>query len=196
VGGAETRSQRPYNETIERTLFSKAEIQAALARLAGQIAADFAGKPLLVLGVLKGALYVTADLVRAISRLPDGPSELDVDFLVVSSYGNSTRSSGEVRLLKDVDQNIAGKHVLVVEDIIDNGLTLQYLRSLLSGRGPASLKSCVLFDKPYNRRVDVPIDYVGLVTPDEFVVGYGLDYRESYRNLPYLAQLRSWVFSE
>jgi hypoxanthine phosphoribosyltransferase len=196
VGGAETRSQRPYNETIERTLFSKAEIQAALARLAGQIAADFAGKPLLVLGVLKGALYVTADLVRAISRLPDGPSELDVDFLVVSSYGNSTRSSGEVRLLKDVDQNIAGKHVLVVEDIVDNGLTLQYLRSLLSGRGPASLKSCVLFDKPYNRRVDVPIDYVGLVAPDEFVVGYGLDYRESYRNLPYLAQLRPWVFSE
>jgi hypoxanthine phosphoribosyltransferase len=185
-----------YEGTIERTLFSEAEIRAAVARLASQIAADFSGKPLLVLGVLKGALYVTVDLVRAISRVPGGPSEMELDFLVVSSYGNSTRSSGEVRLLKDVDQNIAGKHVLVVEDIIDNGLTLQYLRSLLSGRGPASLKSCVLFDKPYNRRVDVPIDYVGLVTPDEFVVGYGLDYRESYRNLPYLAQLRSWVFSE
>ena len=185
-----------YDGTVERTLFSEGEIAGALARLAAEIAADFAGKPLLVLGVLKGALYVTADLVRAISRVPDGPSEVELDFLVVSSYGNSTRSSGEVRLLKDVDQNIAGKHVLVVEDIIDNGLTLQYLRSLLNGRGPASLKSCVLFDKPYNRRVDVPIDYIGLVTPDEFVVGYGLDYREIYRNLPYLAQLRSWVFSE
>ncbi len=185
-----------YEGTIERTLFSKVEIQAAVVRLAGQIAADFAGKPLLVLGVLKGALYVTADLVRAISRVPDGPSEVELDFLVVSSYGNQTRSSGEVRLLKDVDQNVSGKHVLVVEDIVDNGLTLQYLQSLLSGRGPASLKSCVLFDKPYNRRVDVPIDYVGLVAPDEFVVGYGLDYRESYRNLPYLAQLRSRVFSE
>lgn len=190
------RPERLYSETIERALFSEAEIRAAVARLAGQIAADFAGKPLLVLGVLKGALYVTADLVRAISRIPGGPSEVEVDFLVVSSYGNSTRSSGEVRLLKDADQNIAGKNVLVVEDIIDNGLTLQYLRSLLSGREPASLKSCVLFDKPYNRQVDVPIDYVGLVTPDEFVVGYGLDYRESYRNLPYLAQLHSWVFSE
>lgn len=185
-----------YDGTIERTLFSEAEIARALERLAVRIAADYSGKPLLVLGVLKGALYVTVDLVRAISRVPDGPSELEVDFLVVSSYGNSTRSSGEVRLLKDVDQNITGKHVLVVEDIIDNGLTLQYLRSLLTGRGPASLRSCVLFDKPYNRRVDVPIEYVGLVTPDEFVVGYGLDYRESYRNLPYLAQLRSRVFSE
>jgi hypoxanthine phosphoribosyltransferase len=185
-----------YEPTIERTLFSEAEIAGAVERLAGRIAADYAGKPLLVLGVLKGALYVTVDLVRAISRVPGGPSELELDFLVVSSYGNSTRSSGEVRLLKDVDRNIAGRHVLVVEDIIDNGLTLQYLRSLLSGRGPQSLKACVLFDKPYNRHVDVPIDYVGLVAPDEFVVGYGLDYRESYRNLPYLAQLRPWVFSE
>jgi hypoxanthine phosphoribosyltransferase len=150
----------------------------------------------MVLGVLKGALYVTVDLVRALSRVPGGPSSIDLDFMVVSSYGNSTRSSGEVRLLKDTSENIAGKNVLVVEDIVDNGLTLQYLRSLLSGRGPRTLRSCVLFDKPYNRRVDVPIDYVGLVAPDEFVVGYGLDYGESYRNLPYLAQLRPWVFSE
>jgi hypoxanthine phosphoribosyltransferase len=185
-----------YQGTIERTLFSQSEIAAALEQLAQKVAKDFAGQPLLVLGVLKGALYVTTDLVRAISRVPDGPSQVELDFLVVSSYGNSTRSSGEVRLLKDTNANIAGKHVLVVEDIVDNGLTLQYLRSLLQGRDPASLKSCVLFDKPYNRRVDVPIDYVGLVSPDEFVVGYGLDYQESYRNLPYLAQLRPWVFSE
>jgi hypoxanthine phosphoribosyltransferase len=185
-----------YEQAIARRLFSEAEISAAIDRLAQEIARDYQGQPLVVLGVLKGALYVTVDLVRALSRLPDGPSAVELDFLVVSSYGNSTRSSGEVRLLKDTSENIAGKHVLVVEDIIDNGLTLQYLRSFLSGREPNTLRACVLFDKPYNRRVDVPIDYVGLVAPDEFVVGYGLDYGESYRNLPYLAQLRPWVFSE
>lgn len=185
-----------YHQTIERPLFSESEIGAAVERLAREIAQDFKGQPLVVLGVLKGALYVTVDLVRALSRVPGGPSSIELDFLVVTSYGNSTRSSGEVRLLKDTSENIAGKHVLIVEDIVDNGLTLQYLRSLLTGRGPATLKSCVLFDKPYNRLVDVPIDYIGLVAPDEFVVGYGLDYGESYRNLPYVAQLRPWVFSE
>ena len=183
-------------ETIEKALFSPEEIAAAIDRLAKQIARDYAGQPLLVLGVLKGALYVTVDLVRALSRLPDGPSRIELDFIVVSSYGNSTRSSGEVRLLKDTSEKIAGRNVLVVEDIVDNGLTLQYLRSLLSGREPASLKSCVLFDKPYHRMVDVPVDYTGLTAPDVFVVGYGLDYQENYRNLPYLAQLQSWVFSE
>ena len=100
-----------------------------------------------------------------------------------------------MRLLKDTSEKIEGRNVLVVEDIIDNGLTLQYLRSLLSGREPASLKSCVLFDKPYHRIVEVPVDYTGLTAPDVFVVGYGLDYQENYRNLPYLAQLQSWVFS-
>ncbi len=183
-------------ETIEKALFSPEEIAAAIDRLAKQIARDYAGQPLLVLGVLKGALYVTVDLVRALSRVPDGPSRIELDFIVVSSYGNSTRSSGEVRLLKDTSEKIAGRNVLVVEDIVDNGLTLQYLRSLLSGREPASLKSCVLFDKPYHRMVDVPVDYTGLTAPDVFVVGYGLDYQENYRNLPYLAQLQSWVFSE
>ncbi len=183
-------------ETIERALFSSEEIAAAIERLAKDIARDYAGQPLLVLGVLKGALYVTVDLVRALSRVPDGPSRIELDFIVVSSYGNSSRSSGEVRLLKDTGEKIAGRNVLVIEDIIDNGLTLQYLRSLLLGREPASLRSCVLFDKPYHRRVEVPVDYVGLVAPDEFVVGYGLDYQENYRNLPYLAQLQPWVFSE
>ena len=182
-----------YASSIERMLFSQAEIAAAIDGLASSIASDYRGQPLLVLGVLKGALYVTADLVRAISRLPGGPS-LQLDFLVVSSYGNANRSSGEVRLLKDTGVTVSGKNVLIVEDIVDNGLTLQYLQSLLIGRSPATLRSCVLFDKPYNRQVDVPIDYVGLLAPDEFVVGYGLDYGESYRNLPYLAQLRPTVF--
>lgn len=185
-----------YEGTIERTLFSETEIAAAVERIAQQIAADYAGQPLLVLGVLKGALYVTADLLRALARIPGGPSRIDVDYIVVSSYGNETRSSGEVRLLKDTQHNVAGKHVVVVEDIVDNGLTLQYLQSLLNGRSPASLRSCVLFDKPFNRRVEVPVEYVGLVAPDEFVVGYGLDFREYYRNLPYLAQLQSWVFAK
>jgi hypoxanthine phosphoribosyltransferase len=189
-------TRNSYEQTIERRLFSPEEIAAAIGRLAREIAADFEGKPLTVLGVLKGALYVSVDLVRALSRLPSGPASIDLDFMVVSSYGNSTRSSGEVRILKDAAHNLAGKNVLVVEDIVDNGLTLQYLRAFILGRGPMSLRSCVLFDKPYNRRVDIPIEYVGLVAPDEFVVGYGLDYGESYRNLPYLAQLRPWVFSE
>jgi hypoxanthine phosphoribosyltransferase len=196
MGADQVAERGTYEGTIERTLFDERAIAAAVERLAERIAAEYAGQPLLVLGVLKGALYVTVDLVRALARIPNGPSRIDVDYVVVSSYGNATRSSGEVRLLKDTDHNVAGKHVLVVEDIVDNGLTLQYLRSLFNGRDPASLRSCVLFDKPYNRRVEVPVEYVGLVVPDEFVVGYGLDYGELYRNLPYLAQLQSWVFSK
>ena len=180
---------------IAKVLFDRYEIARALERMAADIARDYSGQPLLVLGVLKGALYVSADLVRAIAGIPDGPSAVELDFLVVSSYGNASRSSGEVRLLKDTDADIAGKHVLIVEDIIDNGLTLQYLRSLLDARAPASLRSCVLFDKPYHRVVDVPVDYAGLTAPDEFVVGYGLDYRESYRNLPFLGQLKSSIFA-
>ena len=140
-----------YEGTIERVLFDADEIAAAIARLAREIAACYRREPLLILGVLKGALYVTADLARALAAVPDGPSEIAVDFLCVSSYGNQTRSSGEVRLLKDAVEPVGGRHVLVVEDIIDNGLTLGYLRSLLSGRNPASLRSCVLFDKPYHR---------------------------------------------
>ena len=187
---------RPYAQTIERTLFPDADIAAAIERLAGRIAADFAGQPLLLVGVLKGALYVTADLARALSKVAGGPSELRIDYMAVSSYGNANRSSGEVRMLKDTAENIGGKNVVIIEDIVDNGLTLAYLQGLLRGREPAALKSCVLFDKPYNRRVDVHVDYVGLTAPDEFVVGYGLDYQEAYRNLPYLAQLYRWVFSD
>ena len=185
-----------YEGTIERTLFSPAQIAEAIERLAVRIAGDYRGKPLLLLGVLKGALYVTVDLARAIAGVPDGPSEVCVDYLCVSSYGNATRSSGEVRMLKDITQPVTGRNVVLVEDIIDNGLTLDYLQALLGGRNPASLRSCVLFDKPYHRRVNVHVDYVGLVAPDEFVVGYGLDYQELFRNLPSLAQLRSRVFAQ
>lgn len=185
-----------YEGTIERTLFSQEEIGAAIERMAAQIAQDYRGQPVLLLGVLKGALYVTVDLARALARQPNGPSEIRVDYLCVSSYGNETRSSGEVRMLMDTTNPVTGRNVVIVEDIIDNGLTLDYLQALLKGRNPASLRSCVLFDKPYNRRIDAPVEYVGLTSPDEFVVGYGLDYQELFRNLPYLAQLRSWVFTQ
>lgn len=185
-----------YDDAIERVLYTADEIAEAVARLAGQIAEDHAGKPLLLLGVLKGALHVVTDLARALARVPNGPSQIFVDYLCVSSYGNSTRSSGEVRLLKDTVEPLTGRQVVIVEDIVDNGLTLSYLQALLRERNPASLRSCVLFDKPYRRRVDVPVEYVGLQCPDEFVVGYGLDYQELYRNLPYLAQLRPSVFQQ
>lgn len=185
-----------YEPAIERTLFTREEITQALARLAAELARDYRGQPLTLLGVLKGALYVAADLARALACLPDGPSEIIVDYLCVSSYGNSTRSSGEVRMLRDASEPVTGRHVVLVEDIIDNGLTLQYLRALLGERKPASLRACVLFDKPYHRLVDTPVEYVGLQSPDEFVVGYGLDYQELFRNLPYLAQLRPAVFQE
>jgi hypoxanthine phosphoribosyltransferase len=184
-----------YEASIERQLFTEGEIAAAIIRLARQIAQDHRGKPLMLVGVLKGALHAAADLARAIAQVPDGPSEIVVDYLCVSSYGNSSRSSGEVRMLKDTSMHVAARHVVLVEDIIDNGLTLEYLRSLLEERGPSSLRACVLFDKPYHRRAQTPVDYVGLQCPDEFVVGYGLDYQELYRNLPYLAQLRPQVFS-
>ncbi len=185
-----------YGESIQQTLFTEAEIAQAIECLAKQIAEDHRGQPLVLVGVLKGALYVVSDLARALSAVPDGPSEIILDYICVSSYGNSTKSSGEVRILKDTSQPVTGRAVVIVEDIIDNGLTLQYLRSLLEERKPASLRSCVLFDKPYNRRVDVPVEYMGLQAPDEFVVGYGLDYQELFRNLPYLAQLHAAVFQE
>ncbi len=184
-----------YDGTIERTLYRDDEIAAAIERLGGDIARDFSGQPLLLLGVLKGALYVVTDLARAIAAHPNGPSETVVDYMCVSSYGNATRSSGEVRLLKDTSETVTGRNVVIVEDIVDNGLTLEYLHALMAERNPASLRSCVLFDKPYHRKVDVPVEYVGLICPDAFVVGYGLDYQELFRNLPYLAELQPWVFA-
>lgn len=185
-----------YEGTIERTIYSQEALAEAIDRLATAIAADYSGKPVTLLGVLKGALFVVVDLSRALAAKKDGPSAIVVDYLCVSSYGNSTRSSGEIRMLKDTTEPVKDRNVIVVEDIVDNGLTLHYLQALLGERQPASLRSCVLFDKPYHRSVDVKVDYLGLQCPDEFVVGYGLDYQERFRNLPYLAQLQSWVFSK
>jgi hypoxanthine phosphoribosyltransferase len=178
---------------IEQVLVTAEEIGDAIRRIAERIAHDYAGRSLILLGVLKGALFVTADLARALAETPGGPTDVQLDFIAVSSYGNAHRSSGEVRLIQDTTHAIEGRHVVIVEDIIDNGHTLHYLRAMLENRQPASLRAAVLLDKPYHRAVDVTVDYIGLTCPDEFVVGYGLDYQERYRTLPYLAKLRPEV---
>jgi len=185
-----------YEEAIDSIVFTEREIAATVDRMAAELGSLCAGQPVLLVGVLKGALFFTSDLARALTRLEHGPSEIRMDFLAVSSYGNRNRTSGEVRLLKDVSESIEGRHVVIVEDIVDNGLTLAYLQGLLGGRHPASLRTCVLLDKPFHRTVDVPIDVLGLEAPDAFIVGYGLDYQERFRNLPYLAKLQASIFAE
>ncbi|MEO6836632.1 MAG: hypoxanthine phosphoribosyltransferase [Candidatus Tumulicola sp.] len=178
-----------YGEALGRRLYTAEQISAAIGRLAGAIAADYAGQPLLLLGVLKGALYLTVDLSRALAAVADGPSEIMVDYICVSRYGTSTESSGAPRLLLGASVPVEGQNVLLVDDIADNGLTLESLGAFIQKRRPASLRTCVLFDKPSRRRVEVPLHYAGLPLPDAFAVGYGLDYQELYRNLPYLAEL-------
>jgi hypoxanthine phosphoribosyltransferase len=169
--------------SIGRTLVSEEDLQARITEIAAEVSADYEGRELLVIGVLKGAVFFIADLVRRISV----PCELD--FMAVSSYGSSTHSSGVVRILKDLDIPIAGRHVLVVEDVIDSGLTLSYLMKNLASRQPASLEICTLLTKPGHRRLNIPIRYIGFDLPDSFVIGYGLDYAERYRNLPFIAVL-------
>ncbi|HVA38505.1 MAG TPA: hypoxanthine phosphoribosyltransferase [Candidatus Dormibacteraeota bacterium] len=186
----------PLPEGVAEVIFSSAELAAAVGRLAERIAADYRDREVLLVGVLKGALFFAADLARALHRAGLAPDRMTLDFIAVSSYGNSRRSSGEVRLLKDTSESAEGRHVLIVEDIVDNGHTLHYLRSMFGGRAPASLAACALLDKPFHRGVDVPVEYVGLEAPDEFVVGYGLDYQESYRHLPYVARLHPWVYRD
>ncbi len=161
-----------------RELLGETAIRDKVAQLGRQISADYRGQELLVVGVLKGAVIFAADLVRQIT-VP-----VYLDFIAVSSYGKATRTSGLVRILKDLEESIAGVHVLLVEDIADTGLTLHYLRENLLARGPRSLKLCALLDKPDCRRVEVPLDYVGFQIPDQFVVGYGLDFDGRFRNLP------------
>jgi hypoxanthine phosphoribosyltransferase len=177
--GAETsKLDSPYQGESVRPLISSSEIQQKIREMGQRIRADFPGEPLLLVGVLKGAVLFLADLARQI------PGEVTFDFIAVSSYGKDTKSSGQVKLNKDLDSSIEGKVVLVVEDILDTGLTLQYLLRVLQQRKPKSLKVAVLLDKKERRMAAVSADYVGFVIPDEFVVGYGLDYGERYRNLP------------
>lgn len=159
-------------------LLTEDEVQTKVQELAIRINRDYAGKELLVIGILRGAFIFMADLVRKL-EIP-----VTVDFIAVSSYGDATKSSGIVRILKDLDESVAGRHILLVEDIVDTGLTLKYLRDHLQARGPASLRVCTLLDKPERRRVDLRPDYNGFTIPDYFVVGYGLDCGQCYRNLP------------
>ncbi|HEU5379177.1 MAG TPA: hypoxanthine phosphoribosyltransferase [Ktedonobacteraceae bacterium] len=176
------------HQDIEEILLSTEAIQAKIAELGTQITTDYQGQSLLLLGTLKGAVPFIADLARAID-LP-----LELDYMAISSYGNSTQSSGVVRILKDLEGPISNKHVLIVEDIIDSGLTLHYLMEVLRQRRPLSLRVCTLLDKERERVKPVSSDYTGFTIPDRFVVGYGLDYAQRYRNLPYIGILKPAVY--
>lgn len=176
------------HKDIKKILIEEKELQAKVAELGSKITEDYKDKDLLIICVLKGAVIFVSDLIRKID-LP-----LDIDFMAISSYGANTKSSGVVRILKDLNMGIEGRHVLIVEDIIDSGLTLAYLIENLKSRGPASVEICTILDKEERRTTNLDIKYTGFQVPDEFVVGYGLDYAEKYRNLPYIAVLKEEIY--
>lgn len=181
--------QKGLEKDISKILITEEQIKNKVIEMGQIITRDYQGKDLLVVCILKGAMVFMADLVREI-KIP-----LDIDTMVVSSYGTSTKSSGVVRILKDLDESIEDRDILIVEDIIDTGLTLKYLMDNIFSRGPRSVKICSFLDKPDRRKVDITPDYLGYSIPDEFVVGYGLDYAEKYRNLPYVAVLDPKAYS-
>ena len=176
-------------EDVLRVLLSEDEIREKVRELGGKITADYKNSNLMLVTVLKGAVVFLADLMRQI----DVPAE--IDFMVVSSYGSGVKSGGVVKIVKDLDVPLAGKDILIVEDILDAGLTLSYIKELLESRGPRSIRIATLLDKPSRRKVDLQADYIGFSVPDEFVIGYGLDYDEKYRNLPYIGILKPEVYS-
>jgi hypoxanthine phosphoribosyltransferase len=176
-------------QDLDETLLTEEQIQRRLGELAREIEADYDGKDLLLVGVLKGAVMVMADLARSLER------HVSMDWMAISSYGSGTTSSGVVRILKDLDTDITGRHVLITEDIIDTGLTLSWLVANLRSRGPESVNICTLLRKPDAQRMAVDVRYVGFDIPDEFVVGYGLDYNEMYRNLRSVATLARHVYA-
>ena len=174
---------------IDHWLLTREQLAKRVAELGARITEDYRGKDLLMVGILKGAVVFFSDLIRHV----DIP--VSIDFMDISSYGSATKSSGVVRILKDLDHAIAGRHVIIVEDIVDTGKTLAFLKENLLARGAASLKICTLLDKPERRQVEIEADYFGFVIPNEFVVGYGLDYAEKYRNLPEIGVLKPEVYS-
>lgn len=176
-------------EDVLRVLLSEEEIHAKVKEMGKKITEDYKNSNLMLVTVLKGAVVFLADIMREI----DVPAE--IDFMVVSSYGSGVKSSGVVKIVKDLDVPLEGKDILIVEDILDSGLTLSYIKELLASRGPRSIKIATLLDKPSRRKVDLRADYVGFSVPDEFVIGYGLDYDEKYRNLPYIGILKPEVYS-
>ena len=171
------------DERVGKILVQQDELEHRVRELGREISADYDGRDLFLVGVLKGAVFFLSDLMRHLT------APCEVDFMAVASYGSSTDSSGVVRILKDLDAPIEGREVLIVEDIVDSGLTLSYLLRTLKARNPASLEVCALLTKPERRKVDLPIRYVGFEIPNQFAIGYGLDYGERYRNLPYVAVL-------
>jgi hypoxanthine phosphoribosyltransferase len=183
-------SQTELERGVESILIDEDALQSRIAELGDEISSDYAGRDLLLLGVLKGAVFFMADLMRRLTV----PCE--IDFMAISSYGAATDSSGVVRILKDLDINIEHRHVLVVEDIIDSGLTLSYLMRNLEARNPASLEICALLTKPARREIEVDVRYVGFEIPNRFVIGYGLDFAERYRNLRYVGVLHADLIPE
>ena len=175
---------------ILKVLLSEEEIRAKVKEMGEQISRDYAGKTPFFLGVLKGCYIFMSDLSRSVTL------QSTMDFMVVSSYGSGTSTTGAVRITKDLSQDIEGRDVVIVEDILDSGVTLSYLRKYLMNRKPASIKIATLLDKPARRRADISPDYCGFVVPDEFVVGYGMDYDERYRNLPYIGVLKPEVYAD
>lgn len=175
---------------VERILITSEEIGARVRELGQQITNDYAGQEILMIGVLRGAVIFMSDLARAIKR------PIDIDFMAISSYGLSTNSSGTVRILKDLDEAVEGRHILIVEDIIDSGLTLNYLVENIKSRKPASVRICTLLSKPDRRKVNVTVDYNGFIIPDYFVVGYGLDFAGKYRNLPFIGVLKPDIYEK
>jgi len=176
-------TESTLERAVDEVLIEEERLRGRVAELGEEISAAYAGRDLLLIGVLKGAVFFMADLMRHLTVT------CELDFMAISSYGAATDSSGVVRILKDLDINIAGRDVLVVEDIIDSGLTLSYLMRNLEAREPASLEICALLTKPDRREIDVPVRYVGFEIPNRFVIGYGLDFGERYRNLPYVGVL-------
>jgi hypoxanthine phosphoribosyltransferase len=183
-------SQAELERAVAEVLIDRQRLQARIDELGDEVSSDYAGRDLLLIGVLKGAVFFMADLMRRLTV----PCE--IDFMAISSYGAATDSSGVVRILKDLDINIEDRHVLVVEDIIDSGLTLSYLMRNLEARNPASLEICALMTKPERREIDVDVRYVGFEIPNRFVIGYGLDFAERYRNLPYVGVLHPDLIPE
>ncbi len=183
-------TQRELQRGVGEVLIDEDRLQSRIRDLGAEISAHYEGRELLLVGVLKGAVFFMADLMRQI-QVP-----CEIDFMAISSYGTGTDSSGVVRILKDLDINIEGRHVLVVEDIIDSGLTLSYLVRNLESRGPASVEVCALLTKPERREIDVDVRYVGFEIPNKFVIGYGLDFAERYRNLPFVGVLHDDLMPE
>lgn len=179
-----------YEDVLEKVLFSKEELNRRICEMAKTLDEDYKGKRPLMVAILKGSVMFFTDLIREMK------TDLEIDFMAISSYGNGVKSSGEVKMIKDLDGKIEGKDVIIVEDIVDSGYTMKYLKNLLEARNPSSIKICALLDKPSRRETDVQVDYKGFEVGNEFVVGYGLDYASYYRNIPFIGILKRSVYEK